>query len=58
MIALILGHFGGRLVTISSIYLLKYFRKTFKLAAVNAGITQNELAIQALKAWKEKHSEV
>ena len=33
------------------------FRKTFKLAAVNAGITQNELVIQALKAWKEKHSE-
>jgi hypothetical protein len=33
------------------------FRKSFKLAAVNAGITQNELVIQALKAWKEKHSE-
>lgn len=32
------------------------FRKIFKLAAVNAGITQNELVIQALHAWKEKHS--
>lgn len=30
------------------------FRKRFKLAAINAGITQNELVVQALKAW-EKH---
>jgi len=34
------------------------FRKAFKLAAVNAGITQNALVIQALKAWKEKHREI
>ena len=31
------------------------FRKDFKLAAVNAGITQNSLVIQALEAWKEKN---
>jgi hypothetical protein len=29
------------------------FRKRFKLAAVHAGITQNELVMQALKAWEK-----
>ena len=30
------------------------FRKRFKLAAVHAGITQNELVIQALSAWEHR----
>jgi hypothetical protein len=30
------------------------FRKRFKLAAVNAGITQNELVMQALSAWEQR----
>lgn len=30
------------------------FRKRFKLAAVNAGITQNDLVIQALNAWEQR----
>ena len=31
------------------------FRKRFKLAAVNAGITQNDLVIQALTAWEKNN---
>lgn len=31
------------------------FRKRFKLAAVNAGITQNDLVIQALTAWEKSN---
>ena len=31
------------------------FRKRFKLAAVNAGITQNELVQQALAFWEAQH---
>jgi hypothetical protein len=30
------------------------FRKRFKLAAVHAGITQNELVVQALQAWEKR----
>ncbi|NJR43937.1 hypothetical protein HC761_00135 [bacterium] len=30
------------------------FRKRFKLAAINAGITQNELVVQALQAWEKR----
>lgn len=30
------------------------FRKRFKLAAVNAGITQNELVQQALLHWEQR----
>jgi hypothetical protein len=30
------------------------FRKRFKLAAVNTGITQNELVMRALEAWEER----
>lgn len=30
------------------------FRKRFKLAAVEAGITQNELVQRALSAWENK----
>lgn len=33
------------------------FRKRFKLAAVNAGITQNELVQQALAAWEKSQSQ-
>ena len=32
------------------------FRKRFKLAAVNAGITQNDLVVQALDCWIRDHS--
>ena len=31
------------------------FRKRFKLAAVNAGITQNDLVVQALTAWEKNN---
>ena len=32
------------------------FRKRFKLAAVNAGITQNDLVLQALTAWEKTNN--
>jgi hypothetical protein len=32
------------------------FRKRFKLAAINAGITQNELVMQALGAWERRQA--
>ena len=32
------------------------FRKRLKLAAVNAGITQNDLMVQALSAWEGKNN--
>ena len=31
------------------------FRKRFKLAAVNAGITQNDLVVQTLAAWEKNN---
>ena len=33
------------------------FRKRFKLAAINAGVTQNELVQQALVAWENQHKD-
>lgn len=32
------------------------FRKRFKLAAINAGITQNELVQRALSAWEAQQT--